>query len=524
MQPYCMNGFTLNLKQRLAAAYCSLGLLCILLAILGIKGLEDANVRAQRTYETVTRPGQHVESSSIMTLGRAIQLMEVLALTDEGARQQRLQSIQELQKASDEQFDMFQRSEKADAITPIAADLVADHQRFTAALSKVERLLRAGKTPDAIATETDEVRPAGVALFQNVVKLSGLLDVEAKAARDRDIVAYRRIMTLMIVLLVTGGLAVGVYAWTQLRSIRRSISGMQTTLRDASQTLDLTRRAPVERLDEIGQTASAFNQLMERVSAVLIAVRNSAESVSTASMEIASGNADLSARTERQAASLEETAASMQELTSIVRQNTENATRAATLAENASETASRGNAVVSQVVGVMQEISDSSTKIAEITGMIESIAFQTNILALNAAVEAARAGVHGRGFAVVAAEVRSLAQRAAKAAKEIKDLIDTSLSVSTQGRELTNRAGTTMTEIIAAVACVTDIMAEIATASDEQSRGIGQVGQAVTQMDEVTQQNAALVEQAADAAQSMEKQAGRLRNSIDIFRLEEASE
>ncbi|SIT43798.1 Methyl-accepting chemotaxis serine transducer (fragment) [Paraburkholderia ribeironis] len=257
--------------------------------------------------------------------------------------------------------------------------------------------------------ETNEVRPAGVSLFQNIMQIGDLLDVEAKAVRDRDVVAYRRIMTLMIALLTTGGLAVGAYTWVQLGTIRRSVRAMQTTLDSASQSLDLTHRAPVERMDEIGQTAHAFNQLMDRVSSTLLTVRNSAESVATASTEIASGNADLSARTERQAASLQQTAACMQQLTGIVQQNNENARQAATLANQASETAARGNAVVMQVVGVMLQASESSNKIADITGMIESIAFQTNILALNAAVEAARAGAQGRGFAVVAAEVRSLA-------------------------------------------------------------------------------------------------------------------
>ncbi|WP_233808807.1 methyl-accepting chemotaxis protein [Paraburkholderia sp. HP33-1] len=518
-----MNGSTFSLKQRLITAWCSLGLLSIFVAILGIRGLADANMRAQRSYELITRPGQYIENSFIMTLGQSVQLMEVLGSTDEAARQQRLQIIQELRKGSDEQFDRFQRGEKADAIKSIAENLVMERQRFVTALSKVERLIRAGKAQDAIATEADEARPAGVALFQDVVRLGGVLDVEARAVHDRDVVAYRHILTLMIALLVTGGLVVGGYAWMQLRTIRRSVSGIQTTLHKAYQTLDLTHRAPVERLDELGQTANAFNQLMARVSAVLCAVRNSAESVTIASMEIASGNADLSARTETQAASLEETAASIQELTGIARRNTENAKRAAGLAVDASETAGRGNAVVAQVVGVMRQVSEGSAKIAEITGMIESVAFQTNILALNAAVEAARAGQQGRGFAVVATEVRALAQRAAMAAKEIKELIDAAVSVSAQGHELANRTGTAMTDIIGAVTSVTDIMAEIASASDEQNRSIMQVGQAVTQMDEVTQQKAALVEQTAAAARSMEEQAGRLKNSINEFTLETAS-
>ncbi|POR54765.1 methyl-accepting chemotaxis protein-1 (serine sensor receptor) [Paraburkholderia eburnea] len=302
------------------------------------------------------------------------------------------------------------------------------------------------------------------------------------------------------------------------RSIVRSLTGIQGTLQAASETLDLGLRVRLESKDEIGQTGVAFNHLMDRVSSVMTTVHNAVASVNTASREISTGNIDLSSRTEEQAASLEETAASMEELTGTVRQNAENAGQAMALASNASDIARRGNEVVSQVVDTMHRISSSSAKIADITGMIEGIAFQTNILALNAAVEAARAGEQGRGFAVVAGEVRNLAQRASTAAKEIKELIEESVATSAQGSELAARAGHTMGDVIGAVSRVTDIMSEIAAASDEQSKGIDQIGQAVSQMDQMTQQNAALVEQAAAAAQSMQDQAGRLRAVVDEFK------
>ena len=324
--------------------------------------------------------------------------------------------------------------------------------------------------------------------------------------------------TLVIALLLFIMAVVVSWIFVVSRSIQRALRSIQHTLQTASESLDLSQRVPVLNRDEIGQTGTAFNLLIERISGVMLTVRDSAESVSLASKEIAAGNVDLSTRTEEQAASLEETAASMEELTSTVRQNADNARHASGLSDTASETAHRGNDVVAQVVGTMQQISASSAKIADITGMIEGIAFQTNILALNAAVEAARAGEQGRGFAVVAGEVRSLAQRAATAAKEIKDLIAISVTTSAQGSELANRAGSTMGEVIGAVSRVTDIMGEIAAASGEQSKGIDQVSQAVTQMDEVTQQNAALVEQAAAAAQSLEQQAVRLKDAIGVFR------
>ncbi|WP_059415748.1 methyl-accepting chemotaxis protein [Cupriavidus basilensis] len=266
----------------------------------------------------------------------------------------------------------------------------------------------------------------------------------------------------------------------------------------------------------------AMKQMQQQLSATLRDFKDSAESIASASREIAAGNSDLSQRTEQQAASLEETASSMEELTSTVRQNADNARQASGLAANASETAVKGGEVVGRVVQTMDEINDASKKIVDIIGVIEGIAFQTNILALNAAVEAARAGEQGRGFAVVAGEVRSLAQRSANAAKEIKGLIGDSVARVENGSALVDQAGKTMGEIVQAVKRVTDIMGEISAASAEQSSGIEQVNKAVAQMDEVTQQNAALVEEAAAAAGSLEDQASRLQASVANFRLAEA--
>jgi methyl-accepting chemotaxis protein len=326
------------------------------------------------------------------------------------------------------------------------------------------------------------------------------------------------VTTVITVLLVAMAIVVG---WILLlsRSIQRALAGIQGTLQQASESLDLTRRASVEGKDEISQTATAFNHLMARIAEVMAAVRDSVESVSTASTEIAAGNVDLSSRTEEQAASLQETAASMDELTGTVRQNTENARQANGLAQSSATIAVRGGDVVGEVVATMGEINASSEKIADIIGVIDGIAFQTNILALNAAVEAARAGEHGRGFAVVATEVRTLAQRSAAAAKEIKTLIESSVSKVETGTKLVDQAGSTMEEIVTSIKRVTDIMGEIAAASEEQSKGIDQVGQAVTQMDEVTQQNAALVEQAAAAAQSLNDQAKKLHRAVSVFTL-----
>jgi len=269
-----------------------------------------------------------------------------------------------------------------------------------------------------------------------------------------------------------------------------------------------------------GSMLYAVKDMVNKLTALVIEVRGTTESITTASQEIAQGNNDLSQRTEEQASSLEETASSMEELTSTVRQNTENARQANQLAANASDVAVKGGKVVGDVVHTMASISDSSRKIVDIISVIEGIAFQTNILALNAAVEAARAGEQGRGFAVVAGEVRNLAQRSAAAAKEIKALIGDSVDKVDTGAKQVDQAGATMTEIVQAVKRVTDIMSEIAAASNEQSAGIEQVNQAIVQMDEVTQQNAALVEEAAAAAESMREQAITLMEAVSTFRLE----
>ncbi|SIO60919.1 methyl-accepting chemotaxis protein [Paraburkholderia phenazinium] len=298
--------------------------------------------------------------------------------------------------------------------------------------------------------------------------------------------------------------------------LRQVSNGMQDI---ASGDGDLTQRLPVTSDDEVGVLAAQFNAFVEKLNGVLLNIRANSETLRVATGEISAGNADLSARTEQQAAALEETAASMEELTSAVKQNADNARHASSLAANASDVARRSSDVVERVVVTMSDISQSSSRIADITGIIEGIAFQTNILALNAAVESARAGEHGRGFAVVASEVRSLAQRSSSAAKEIKELIGASVGKIHQGSALASEAGQTMSEVTHAVGQVTSIMGEIAAASDEQSRGIAQVNLAITQMDDVTQQNAALVEEAAAASRSLEDQGRQLNETIAAFRL-----
>jgi methyl-accepting chemotaxis protein len=342
-----------------------------------------------------------------------------------------------------------------------------------------------------------------------------------EAAKQIDAVAAksRNMLIVLAVLVVVFGIA---FAWWLTVGITRPISKAVTVARrvaDGDLTTDLSRDQDVQAKDEVGQLLQALRDMNSNLLRIVGDVRSGTETISAASTQIASGNADLSSRTESQASSLEETASSMEELTSTVKQNADNAKQANQLAATASEVAVKGGSVVSQVVETMGSINDSSKRIVDIISVIDGIAFQTNILALNAAVEAARAGEQGRGFAVVASEVRSLAQRSASAAKEIKELIDDSVSKVDTGSKLVNEAGTTMDEVVASIRRVTDIMGEITAASAEQSAGIEQVNLAITEMDNTTQQNAALVEEAAAAAQSLQDQAAMLLKAVGVFKV-----
>ncbi|MBN3254604.1 MCP four helix bundle domain-containing protein [Pectobacterium brasiliense] len=317
--------------------------------------------------------------------------------------------------------------------------------------------------------------------------------------------------TLLIVLLI------GFFAVRTILGIRKSLNNMSQTMESVSTHLDLTIQADDRRKDEVGNTARAFNSLMHRVSSALASVSASSQSVSSAATQIAAGNEDLSSRTEEQAASLEQTAASMTEISETVRQNAENTQQASLLAGNASKISINSADSVNTMLNTMEHIRTSSGKITEIIALIEGIAFQTNILALNAAVEAARAGEQGRGFAVVAGEVRTLAQRSSTAAREIKDLIDASNSLVSAGVDQASDVGKNMSAMKDAIQQVTDLVNEIAAATEEQSQGISQVHQAVNQMDDVTQQNASLVEEASAASQSLQEQASTLSQLVGQF-------
>jgi methyl-accepting chemotaxis protein len=339
------------------------------------------------------------------------------------------------------------------------------------------------------------------------------LFTDADTSIDAIVVSATRILIGLGIAALAIGAACG---WLLTRSITRPLAHAVGLARQVASG-DLTADIRAESRDEVGDLVLALKTMNDNLLKTVTEVRAGTETIVTASQQIASGNLDLSSRTEQQASSLEETASSMEELTSTVRQNADNARQANVLAKNASQIAAHGGEVVSQVVATMASINASSKKIGDIIAVIDGIAFQTNILALNAAVEAARAGEQGRGFAVVASEVRNLAQRSAAAAKEIRGLISDSVTKVEAGGRLVDEAGVTMQEIVQGIGRVTDIMADITSASAEQSTGIEQVNEAITQMDGVTQQNAALVEEAAAAAASLQEQATTLAQLVSVF-------
>jgi methyl-accepting chemotaxis protein-1 (serine sensor receptor) len=430
----------------------------------------------------------------------------------------------------DKYWSAFQRREKTvDKLTAELKTTLPEGEsrtlieRFAAAHVSMGEGYRKGfeafKSADFDPTVGDKAvagvdREPSVLLEQAARKIAAdSAQVAAKAAIDARH-ASEISVALMLGVLALAMIGGFLFSRTVSRPLGRALDCARAVATgDLSMDFDSTGK------DEIAQLLVALKEMQASLSHVVAKVRQNAQGVATASAEIASGNLNLSSRTEEQAASLEETAASMEELTTTVRQNAENARQASTLADAASHTASRGGDVMGQVVKTMHGIADSSNKVAEIIAVIDGIAFQTNILALNAAVEAARAGEEGRGFAVVAAEVRTLAQRSATAAKEIKGLIAQSTDRVDAGSALVGDAGKIIAEIVGSVQRVTDMVGEISSASQEQSKGIEQVNTAVTQMDEVTQQNAALVEEASAAAHALAEQADSLRDTVAVFRL-----
>ncbi|RZL08333.1 MAG: HAMP domain-containing protein [Rubrivivax sp.] len=383
---------------------------------------------------------------------------------------------------------------------------------------RIRELKAAGK-PDEARAEIDRVFLPASAVYLGALNEFATLQEQAATDVRAGIAEGRRTTVVIAGVMVLGVLlATMVGAGFLIRSIKQPLHEAIALASRIAQG-DLSTAVSTHRGDEFGQLMQALGGMTTALAKLVSEVRQTTDGITTASSEIATGNQDLSSRTEQTASSLQETASSMEQLTGTVQHSAQSASQANQLATSASDAAQRGGAVVGQVVHTMQDIAESSRKIADIIGVIDGIAFQTNILALNAAVEAARAGEQGRGFAVVASEVRSLAQRSAEAAKEIKGLISVSTERVDSGAQLVGQAGQAMNDIVSAITRVTDMMSDISASAAEQSSGIVQVNQAVTQLDQMTQQNAALVEQSAAAAESLREQSRRLAGAVNVFRL-----
>ncbi len=497
------------------------GLLIAMMMLMASIAVVQMNRLAQANNQLVEEDWVKAEATSAidtLTRANARHTMEVVLFVDPAQLAQSKEKIAANRTAIDNALNTLKELVHSDEGRALLAGVQETRVRYVESFSRVTRLVEAGEHAKALPLLQTETLPTLDALQ---AKVSALNALQKKRVDETGHYVVREISAARWMLMgqALAGLVLGALLALWITSsivvpLRRAV---QVAKQVAGGTLG--NAIDVQGQDETAELLRALSEMDDGLSRIVAQVRSGAENMATATQQIAAGNIDLSSRTEEGASALEQTTASMHELTSTVRQNFEHSKMAHEIADNASKVALKGGAVVAEVVDTMEAINISSRKIADIIGVIDSIAFQTNILALNAAVEAARAGEQGRGFAVVASEVRSLAGRAASAAKEIKVLIDASVTNVTAGCVHVERAGATMDEIVVNVRRVADIMGDIAHASQDQTTGIDQINQAMSQMDTVTQSNAALVEEAAAAAQSLENQAHQLVASVSVFRL-----
>ncbi|RFB70633.1 MULTISPECIES: methyl-accepting chemotaxis protein [unclassified Herbaspirillum] len=508
-----------KIGARLGLGFGFLVLLLVAMAVLGVTRLSGLNEQMDEVindkYPKTVLANDIIKNVNVI----ARSSRNVLLMTDAdevGKEMQTIRTASDNTKTTLEKLDSLITGDKGRALMKSIMDA---RTQYNVGRDEVLRLVVSGAKNEATVLLLQTVRPLQLTYMSAVETLiahqNELMHVASKEVEEE----YREARNLVIALSAIALVFAGLIAWLVTRSITSPLS-RAVKVAETVAAGDLTSQFDASGKDETGQLLRALRSMNDNLLDIVSRVRHGTDTIATASTQIAAGNLDLSSRTEQQASSLEETASSMEELTSTVKQNAENAREANKLAVSASAVAVEGGNVVGKVVHTMESINASSRKIVDIISVIDGIAFQTNILALNAAVEAARAGEQGRGFAVVASEVRTLAQRSAAAAKEIKSLIDDSVEKVDSGSKLVEQAGQTMNEVVSSVRRVTDIVGEITEASREQSEGIEQVNQAVTQMDQVTQQNAALVEEAAAAAQSLQDQATSLSQIVGVFKID----
>jgi len=514
-----------NMKvvTQLVTGFAAVSLLLLGLGVFSLFQIsaENAHVAALRDHWMLSvRTSQHMQSVLGQIRLAEFRMASAQKAADVLAVDSRMQArIDEYNTASTQYEKLLSKQDEKEIFAKIQSlapqYMALDQQIRTAAIG--------GDVPQAIKLLTGESGAVRDALAKDIDRITAIAEEAATQEGAAADASYQQAITLVVAFVIaTVALALTI-ALVIARRLSRQLGG------EPQDATALAREIADGNLDvtvalrgkDTSSLMYSLSIMKDQLKEIVRGIKSSSESISAAAGEIAQGNSDLSQRTEEQAASLEETASSMEQLTATVRQNADNAKQASVLAGTGSSVAERGGAEIDRVISTMREIAASSSRVTDIINVIEAIAFQTNILALNAAVEAARAGEQGRGFAVVAGEVRTLAQRSATAAKEIKGLITESVTKTAAGSTLVEDAGRTMNEIVASSKRTTDIMNEIASASEEQSAGIGQVNLAITQMDDVTQQNAALVEQASAATQSLAEQAVALRDAVAIFRIDE---
>lgn len=513
-----MNSFVHTIKFKIVLAFGVCVVLMVALGLFGVFGVSTLNSNANILYSG----GTMVLSDFITIEGNQVdiplQLRRIQVVRDPAATQTALAAIQDDRARLDKAWSDYYPAYVSDGEDRQFADTIKDNlPEFHSLVDQAVAAFQAGDY-DAGGVAVNKLGKVDPILSDSIRKVVDINRAHAKDLADSGNATFHSIRTIAIALVCAGLLVAIAMTVYLLRAITRPLH-TAVEVADRIAAGNLANRLEITSRDEFGQLLGALKKMDQQLTDAVRQIVGATDSVSTAAKEIAGGDIDLSARTEEQAASLEQTAASMNELTHTVQQNADSARQANSLATSATGLVNSGNETVQGMVRTIGEISSSSDKISDITGLIEGIAFQTNILALNAAVEAARAGEQGRGFAVVATEVRTLAQRSASAAKEIKELIGSSVAMIQGGVKQAAGVSETMDQIQLAIKQVADIVAEITAASDEQSKGIEQINKAVSQMDDVTQQNAALVEETAAAAQSLDEQAMKLKNIVAVFKI-----